>query len=146
MIAFYVPSDEYGFLSNYSAHGFVLAGKYWPTVEHYFQAQKFAGSEQEERIRQARTPQQAKQLGHSRKIALRRDWEEIKIDVMRVAVRAKFETHRELRESLIATGDQPLVENSPSDYFWGCGAHGGGRNVLGELLMEVRASLADRAS
>jgi hypothetical protein len=33
------------------------------------------------------------------------------------------------------------VENSPTDDYWGCGAHGGGRNKLGKILMSVRDEL-----
>jgi len=141
MISFYVPSDEYGFLCNFSAHGFMLEGRYWPTVEHYFQAQKFVGTEQEERIRIARSPKEAKNLGQTRKLPLREDWEEVKVDVMRAALMAKFTSHPKLRELLISTGNEELVENAPTDYFWGCGKLGGGENMLGKLLMETRIAL-----
>ena len=145
MISFYVPSDEYGFLSNFSAHGFSLDNRYWPTVEHYFQAQKFAGSEYEERIRLSRTPREAKSLGQTRELALRPDWNSLKIDVMRRALMAKFSTHGELRDALLATGDEELVENAPNDYFWGCGKLGGGQNMLGKLLMKTRQALREES-
>ena len=138
MITFYVPSDEFGFLCNFSAHGFTIGERYWPTVEHYFQAQKFCGTDHEERIRTCRSPKEAKNLGQTRKHPLRSDWEEVKVDVMRIALIAKFSTHSDLRESLLATGDEELIENAPTDYFWGCGALGSGQNMLGKLLMETR--------
>ena len=46
-IYFYTTIGEYGFLSNFSRHGFGLGGKYWPTVEHYFQAMKFEHARQD---------------------------------------------------------------------------------------------------
>ena len=141
MISFYVPTDEYGFLCNFSAHGFTLAERYWPTVEHYFQSQKFAGTEHEDRIHVARTPKEAKSLGQTRKIPLRGDWEEVKVDIMRAALLAKFTTHTDLRDALLNTGSEDLVENAPADYFWGCGQLGGGQNMLGKLLMETRSAL-----
>ena len=143
MISVYVPSDKYGFLCNFSAHGFALDDRYWPTVEHYFQAQKFAETEDEERIRISRPPKEAKNLGQTRKLPLRFDWEDVKVHVMRAALIAKFTTHSSLRESLIATGDEELVENAPTDYFWGCGKLGGGQSMLGKLLMETRQALRD---
>lgn len=145
MISFYVPNDEYGFLCNFSAHGFMLDDRYWPTVEHYFQAQKFAGTEHEERIRVSRTPKQAKNLGQDRELPLRADWEEARVEVMRAALRAKFTTHADLQKALLATGDEELVENAPTDYFWGCGKLGTGQNTLGKLLMETRAALRTMA-
>ena len=141
MISFYVPTDEFGFLCNFSAHGFSTDGRYWPTVEHYFQAQKFAGTEYEERIRISRTPKEAKNLGQTRERTLRSDWDQVKVEVMRAALLAKFTTHDELRKALLETGDEEIVENAPTDYFWGCGQLGGGQNMLGKLLMETRQAL-----
>ena len=60
---------------------------------------------------------------------------------MRTAVRRKFETQTELREKLLAIGDEELVEDSPTDYYWGRGRSGTEKNTLGRILMEVRESL-----
>lgn len=140
-IYFYSTNDEYGDFSNFSAHGFELNGRYWPTVEHYFQAQKFAGTEFEEQVRRARSPKEAKRLGRRRDWPLRADWEAVKEMVMRQAVQRKFETHEALRLRLLATADLPLVENAPSDHYWGCGADGSGLNRMGHILVMVRESL-----
>lgn len=140
-IVFYTTRDAYGSFSNFSRHGFVLDGLWWPTSEHYFQAQKFAGTEHAEAVRCAKTPKEAAALGRDRRRPLRADWEQVKDDVMRTAVRAKFRAHADLRAELLATGDVELVENAPGDYYWGCGADGSGKNMLGRILMEVRAEL-----
>ena len=140
-IYFYVPGDEHGYLSNFSSHGFAIDGVYWPTAEHFFQAQKAAGTDEEERIRRAYTPKDAKRLG--RTVPLRSDWEEVKDEVMRRAVEAKFAAHEELAERLAATGEEELVEAAPGDFYWGAGGDGSGQNRLGQILMEVRASLQD---
>ncbi len=55
----------------------------------------------------------------------------------------KFETHAEIREVLLSTGDEEIAENSPSDYYWGCGKDGSGKNRLGVILMEVREILRE---
>jgi N-glycosidase YbiA len=140
-IYFYSTTDEHGFLSNFSRHGFELDGKRWKTVEHYFQAQKFAGTPHAERVRRAATPKEAKRLGNDRSAPLRADWEAVKDGVMRRAVLRKFATHEDLRVLLLASGDEELVENAPNDYYWGCGADGSGKNMLGRILVEVRAEL-----
>src|SRR5271166_1010273 len=111
-IYFYTTIDEYGCFSNFSRHGFELDGPYWPTAEHYFQAQKFAGTEHQQRITRARTPKDAAQLGRDRSMPLRADWESVKDDVMRRAVLRKFETHQAMRDVLLGTGDEELVENA----------------------------------
>jgi len=143
-IYFYSASEEYAGFSNFSDHPFKLDGATWPTVEHFFQAQKFPGSPHADAIRRARSPTQAKSLGRSRKFPLRPDWESVKDDVMRRAVLKKFQTHADLRAQLLATGDAELVEKAPRDYYWGCGASGKGQNRLGQILMEVRQILRER--
>ena len=143
-ILFYSTRDpHYGCFSNFSPHPFDLGGRVWPTSEHYFQSQKFAGTEHEEAVRQAASPMIAARMGRSRSRPLRRDWDRVKDDVMRRAVLRKFETHAALRAVLLATGDEPIVENAPHDYYWGCGADGSGRNRLGQILMEVRDILRE---
>lgn len=144
-IYFYSTREEpYGCFSNFSAHGFELDGVYWPTSEHYFQAQKFVGTPHVEQIRQVKTPKDAAKMGRERKRPLRQDWEEVKDDIMRKAVLCKFETHANIREVLLSTGDEEIVENSPIDYYWGCGKDGSGKNKLGLILMEVREILRQR--
>ncbi len=72
---------------------------------------------------------------------MRLDWEIVKTNIMRQAVLKKFLTHADIREVLLTTGDQLLVENSPRDYFWGCGADHTGQNHLGKILMSVREEI-----
>ncbi|MFB8789922.1 MAG: NADAR family protein [Potamolinea sp.] len=140
-IYFYGTRDKYGCFSNFSPHGFELDGFYWPTSEHYFQAQKFPGTLHVDQIRQVKTPRDAAKMGRDRKRPLRPDWNQVKDDIMRQGVHKKFETHTDIREVLISTGDELIVENSPVDYYWGCGADGSGKNMLGLILMEVREVL-----
>ena len=141
-IYFYTPREEpYGCFSNFSRHGITMDGLWWPTVEHYFQAQKFTVTPYTERIRQAATPKQAAALGRSRSVPLRADWEQVKDGIMLAAVQCKFETHEALQAILLATGDEEIVEKSSKDYYWGCGADGSGQNRLGQTLMTVRESL-----
>jgi len=141
-VLFYsVRESPYGCFSNFSPHPFELDGTRWPTSEHYFQAQKFAGTPSAEEVRRARGPMKAAELGRERDRPLRRDWEAVKDDVMRRAVRRKFETHDDIRAVLLSTSDEDIVEDAPRDYYWGRGADGSGKNMLGKILMEVREQL-----
>ena len=140
-IYFYSLHEPYGCFSNFSPHDVLLKGVWWPTTEHYFQAQKFAGTAHEEAIRLAKTPRQAAEMGRDRSRPLWADWEQVKDEVMRVAVRQKFHTHQDIRQILFDTNDEELVENAPADYYWGIGVDGSGKNMLGKLLMEVRQAL-----
>ena len=141
-IRFYSVTAEYGELSNFAPYPIVLKGKRWPTSEHYFQAQKFANAKDQEEIRAVSSPMIAARMGRDRKRKLRRDWERVKIGIMREAVEAKFRQHDDLRALLAATGDAKLIEHTENDDFWGDGGDGSGRNELGRVLMAVRESLA----
>ena len=83
-------------------------------------------------------------MGRDRKHPLRSDWEQVKEEIMQQGVLRKFETHADIREILLATGDELIVENSPIDYYWGCGKDGSGKNRLGEILMTVREILRQK--
>jgi ribA/ribD-fused uncharacterized protein len=141
VINFYRTGDEYGCFSNFSAHPVEIRGRLWPTSEHFFQAQKFAGTEHEEAIRGAKSPMIAARMGRNRSKPIRPDWEQVKDDLMREAVLAKFSQHPDLREILLATGDALIVEHTENDSYWGDGGDGSGVNMLGRILVEVRAAL-----
>jgi N-glycosidase YbiA len=144
-IRFYSTHEQpYGCFSNFSAHGFHLDGAWWPTSEHYFQAQKFFGTIYVERIRLASSPNEAAHLGRKRDLPLRPDWEQVKDDVMLRVVLRKFETHDAIRTILLGTGEEMLIEDASDDYYWGCGSDGSGRNMLGQTLMQARQILYRR--
>lgn len=140
-INFYKTTEKYGPFSNFSRHPVTLKGKVWPTSEHYFQAMKFEGTEYEEAVRLTTSPAAAAYVGRDRTLPLRKDWEQVKDDIMREVVRAKFTQHPPLRELLISTGDAILVEHTANDFYWGDGGDGSGKNMLGKILMEIREEL-----
>ena len=141
VIQFYTTRDEYGCFSNFSRHRVFLKGKSWPTSEHYFQAQKFAGTPREDEIGLAKTPALAAEMGRSRKHKLRRDWEGAKDAIMHEVVLAKFSQHEDIRAILLGTGDAELVEHTTNDSYWADGGDGSGKNMLGRILMSVREEL-----
>ncbi len=140
-IRFYSVGDEFGELSNFAPYPIMLRGKRWPTSEHFFQAQKFESEREREAVRKATSPMLAARLGRDRKRKLRRDWEAVKVAVMREALQAKFRQHADLGALLLATGDALLVEHTENDDYWGDGGDGSGRNELGRLLMALRDEL-----
>ncbi len=80
-------------------------------------------------------------MGRERERPLRPDWEAVKDDIMRTAVRAKFTQHADLQQILLGTGNQEIVEHTTNDAYWGDGGDGSGANMLGKILMEIRAEL-----
>ena len=129
---------KYWFLSNFYESPIEDENIIYPTVEHYFQAQKTLNREEKLKIAKASKPAKAKKMG--RQVNLRKDWEDIKLQVMEKALRQKFQDPA-LCEKLIATGDEELVEGNPwGDRYWGV-CKGSGKNKLGKLLMKIRKEL-----
>ncbi|MBZ5590473.1 MAG: NADAR domain-containing protein [Acidobacteriia bacterium] len=124
--------------SNFSPTPIVIEGRDYPTVEHYYQASKASTDWEHELIRAARSPKEAKLLGC--RVQLRPDWENVKVNLMRTGLLAKFRQHPRCRALLLETGDVPIHEVSPGDNEWGR-INGSGRDLLGRLLVEVRAIL-----
>ena len=138
IIKFYSTKDANGCFSNFAAYPIVIGDKIWPTSEHYFQAQKFDDTDYQEAIRAEKSPMVAARMGRSRSKKLRADWESVKDAVMLDAVRAKFDQHDDARAALLKTGDALLVEHTENDRYWGDGGDGSGKNMLGQILMQVR--------
>lgn len=148
----------YGAFSNFYLAPMSVDGHRYPSVEHYYQSQKFTDPEYARLVREAWTPYQAKQLAGQRMgrgrdvnaviqrhltrgVRLREDWEGVKEDVMRTGLKAKFTQHPDLAAVLLGTGTRHLVEASPYDRYWGHGRDGQGHNRLGCLLVELRSAL-----
>ena len=129
---------EYAFLSNFYYSPFMFQGRQYPTVEHFFQAHKAKTYEDFISVLVEPTPKGAKQVG--RKIKMREDWETVKDTIMLEGLRAKFSI-KGLREKLLATGDEELIEgNHWHDTYWGV-CNGVGKNKLGKMLMQVREEI-----
>lgn len=118
-----------------------MDGKYWPTSEHYFQSQKFAGTVWEDKIRYAESPMKAAKMGRDKSKPLRSDWDKVRNIIMKRAVLQKFVSHKELKDLLISTGEEEIIEETVNDYYWGCGHDGTGANMLGKILMDVRTAI-----
>ena len=129
---------KWAFLSNFYWNEIEHEGIVYPTNEHFFQAMKTNDLGMRKAIAAAKTPGAAKRMG--RQVQLRPDWERVKVDIMRTGLKCKFE-HPILAQKLINTGNELLVEgNWWGDRFWGQ-CDGTGRNMLGQLLMELREEL-----
>lgn len=136
--------DDYGCFSNFSNHAINLDGYLWKTTEHYFQAQKFTNNtKQFNEILNSKYPRDAANLGRSRLYKIREDWEDVKDEIMYRCVKQKVLTHYFIKNLLLSTGDQEIIEDSPIDYYWGWGKNHTGKNQLGKTLMRIRSELTE---
>jgi NADAR domain len=82
----------------------------------------------------------------------REDWNFVRVAIMKWCLKVKLVQHwKAFSKLLLSTADLPIVEQSRRDRFWGAVAepNGGvldGANVLGRLLMDIRARLKENPS
>lgn len=131
-------SGQHRWLSNFWPAEVEYSGVMYPTVEHAYVAAKTINPIQRLMVSECKTPGKAKRLG--RDFDLRPQWDTLKYGIMEYLINQKFSTP-ELRERLVATGDQPIIEgNTWGDTYWGV-CEGQGQNNLGKIIMNVRKSL-----
>jgi hypothetical protein len=131
-------TGKYDFLSNYYECSITFEGITYNNTEAAFQSMKTLDKNERKRFAEL-DPDPAKKAG--RKISLRHDWEDVKIDLMYEICKAKFTQNSELAEKLLATGEEELVEgNDWNDKIWGK-VNGEGDNNLGKILMKIREEL-----
>jgi ribA/ribD-fused uncharacterized protein len=133
--------------SNFSNHPFFADGKPYRTNEHYFQSRKFEKTDPEwaEKIRSCVSPSAAKKKGGSKDHPLRADWDLVKETIMYRGLELKALYNEDFVSDLLASKDRTLIENSPSDYYWGNGHLKTGQNRLGHLLMCLRDQIRDQS-
>ena len=152
MIKFWKTREPYGCFSNFSKHSILVDGKMYSTTEHYYQCKKYLEPEFEEIIRLLKTAREAKDIASGDKPLivddkevplpkLRADWETVKYNIMKDALRYKADQHEDVKQLLLSTGDQVIAEDTPKDSIWGIGADGKGRNLLGKAWMEIREEI-----
>lgn len=130
-------NGEHRWLSNFWPAQVELDGDVYPTVENAYQAAKTAQLFRAPFMRCK--PHEAKQGG--KRVLIREDWNEVRVDVMRKLIQQKFALGSHLGNKLLATGDTELIEgNTWGDTFWGV-CNGVGKNNIGKLIMEQREAL-----
>lgn len=150
---------RYFFLSNFYPCEINHKGITYPSVEHYYVALKvttmqfidgiyYTAPDFRELIARILDAGDVKKLG--RRVKVRSDWNEKKLEFMEWGIREKFKDPK-LGEMLLDTGDLELIEgNNWHDVYYGkCSCHkcnGSGENYLGKILMKIREELKQQNS
>lgn len=136
---------SYAFLSNFFDYCPVrYDGQVYRNSEAAYQANKSTDKNVQKKFH-AIGPGAAKRLGQN--IQLRSDWDDVRADIMRGVVHAKFTQHPDLAAMLLRTGDEELMEGNywHDNYFGDCQCQQcrniPGQNMLGKILMEERKQL-----
>lgn len=128
--------------SNFSAHAVNFQGYEYPTAEHAFHAQKFHDVDLQSKIKNCKSPLSAYSLAKKLKSHRRKDWDNVKVDILTEIIRAKLAQNQDVKAALIATGKEEIIEINPDDDFWGNGPDGNGQNHMGKILMRIREELS----
>ena len=141
---------RFSVFSNFYPSNFMVSGNTFSCNEQYYQFRKATHTGKNilaAQILQAQDPVEMKRLGDTIDKEL---WpREIALRSMTEGLRNKFSQNEALKNALLATGHRHLVECSKSDLFWGIGSAlkasgnitGGGLNLLGQCLDEVRSEI-----
>jgi len=139
-VFFYTP--HFYVFDNFSSFAIEIWGRVFPTAEHAYQWKKFDYSKSAvaEQILIAKSARDTKVISDANKAVVDPAWDTAKLTFMEEILRAKMAQHEVVKKRLIQTTGKDIIENSPTDSFWGC-ADGTGANHLGKLWMKLRDEL-----
>lgn len=154
-VFFWREFAQNGWMSNWSKHSVTENEITYPTVEHFFVAEKartFGDEESLLRILNSKTPAEAKRIGSQVRGYEEATWFKTRQDVMLRGLKLKVSQHPSIAEQLRATSPRIIAEASPYDKIWGIGCSQSdararnpyewpGHNLLGEAWMRVRDAL-----
>ena len=132
----------FGSLSPLSPHPVTVRHQTYPSLNHYFQSQRFAGSPLEADLRNATSLWELDRLTRKAEDAHYQvqDWDSLKPDVMLLGNYFKFRQNGDALTVLQQTSSKVIVYHN-TDNFWGDGGDGTGKNLLGVVLMATRKRL-----
>ena len=160
IVCFHNPDEVNGYLSNWYPSAFVAEGMTFSSMEQYMMYRKavvFHDGEIAAKIMDTTDVSKIKALGRKVRNFDGTVWNGLRQIVVYNGLLEKFRQHPELRERLLATGDDLLAECAVSDKIWGIGLSmrskerfnvesWQGENLLGFTLMMVREKLRAEAS
>lgn len=157
MVFFFGVKNDNGYLSNWYPCEFSVDGVKFTSSEQfmmYYKALLFGDMEIANKILSTSNCKDIKALGRQVRGFDETMWNLNKKQIMYNGLLAKFSQNRDLASKLISTGNEILAEASPYDKIWGIGLSTKdnrrfdknrwlGQNLLGEILMMVRYTLAN---
>lgn len=133
-------------LDNFSAFGFIMDGLYFQTGEHAFQYLKFVDTNKEiaNKIREAFSPNDARNIAIENKTLRNPNWKEIKYKCLEKVFRLKTEQNPIVKKALLDTKDYIIAESCiDEDTDWGLDNNNQGNNNLGKTWMKIRDEISN---
>ena len=156
MICFHNPEEQNGYLSNWYCSAFTVDEITFSSMEQYMMYKKailFQDYQTAEKILSTDDVAEIKALGRIVQHFDEEIWREKRVSIVHKGVLQKFLQNPELAEKLLETGEQMIAECAVKDKIWGIGLSMGdeerfcvdkwkGQNLLGQILMQVRAEIS----
>jgi len=145
----YKTKDTYGGLSNMaSGYSIIVNNTVFKTSEALYQICKFPKyPDIQKEIVNSKSPMTAKMKTKKHSELVRKDWDKIKVSIMRWCLQLKLCNNFDKFSSLLLiTNNKPIVEHSNKDKYWGAKKENDklvGINALGRLLMELREKIIE---
>ena len=157
-VFFWHEYEENGCFSNWYKSPFKIGTVTYQNVEQYLMAQKaklFRDEYVYKKILKESSPAACKKLGKEVRNFDTFVWEKRRYGILYKGVKAKFSQNPELKEKLLNTRDRVIAEASPYDKIYGIGltakdaeiispSRWVGKNLLGQVLMDVRKKLGHK--
>lgn len=160
----YAPSEDSKFnffwetsspFSQWAKYPFKEDKIIFPTTEHYMMYHKamlFEDRSSAAQIMLTSSPKKVKSIGRSIKHFNEDKWKKYREKIVFSGNYLKFSQNKKIKDILLSTGDEVIVEASPYDKVWGIGLRSTsphashprewrGLNLLGKCLMKVRHTL-----
>lgn len=156
MICFHNPEEQNGYLSNWYRSVFTVDEITFSSMEQYMMYEKavqFQDQQTAEKILGTDDVAEIKALGRMVRNFDEKIWREKRASIVHKGVFQKFLQNPELAEKLLETGEQMIAECAVKDRIWGIGLSmrdeerfcvdkWKGQNLLGKILMQVRAEIS----
>ena len=156
VIVFGGSLSSHNMLSNFYSVNLKYNGQCYSSSEQAYQhvkALKFKDNVSASAILKTNSPYEQKNFGRNINGFNKQEWDTIRKDTMKAIVSAKFQQNGDLKNKLLATTNKILCEASKHDSFFGNGLSfynenvlnvnsWNGSNVLGDILMSVRAEMS----
>ncbi|KAK2964601.1 putative N-glycosidase R617 [Blattamonas nauphoetae] len=155
ILVFFGGRDVHPEFSQWFQASFVEDGITFQNCEQYMMYHKamlFGDTDTASTILKTRNAAKIKSLGRKAKGFVQSVWEEKRYEIVRNGNYLKFSQNPELKQLLLATGEQVIAEGNGHDPIWGIGlfpsnpdcqdpTKWNGLNLLGQALMDVRTQL-----
>lgn len=131
---------EHNWLSNFYPCRIEYKGLVYPSAEHAYMAQKNDSETWKKQCADdSNPPSLIKKMSYMQ--PLRKDWENVKLGIMKEVLTVKF-NKPVFTQRLLKTEGEIQEGNTWGDKFWGVDlVSGEGHNQLGRIIMEIREEL-----